>query len=125
MLRRRLAHLCNTDHMDNNEGFASGMTWTLGDRMFISRERGAYKGMTLEDFAKVIDLSPNTIRSYESDTTIPKTHLLRVWADETGCSLEWLISGTSPNGGSHPELVGRVMDTSPLEITHAGDFARR
>ena len=93
--------------------------------MFVSRTLGARRGMSLEAFGELIDVSPNTIRSYEADKTVPKMHVLRSWAAATECPLEWLISDTSPNGGSHPELVGRVMDTSPLEITHAGDFARR
>jgi len=84
--------------------------------MFISRERGARKGMTLENFALLIDTSPNTIRSYEADKTSPKMHLLRTWAAETGCSLEWLIQEESPNPGSHPELAGVVMSTLPLIV---------
>jgi len=109
--------------MDTNE-HGSKLTWTLGERLRIARLIGR-TDLDLDQFAKLIGISRNTVRNYERENTPATLPVLRSWAAATGYPLEWLISDASPNGGSHPELVGRVMDTSPLEITHAGDFARR
>lgn len=106
--------------MDNtSEG---KLTWTIGERLRIARLIGR-TDIDLDQFAKLIGISRNTVRNYEREDTPVTMPVLRSWAVATGYPLEWLISDMRANPGSHPESIGRVMSTDPLDIRHPDDLA--
>ena len=97
--------------MDTNER-GSRLNWTTGERLQIARVIGR-PDLDLEEFAKVVGISRGTVRNHERGITPAGLPVLRSWEAVTGYPLEWLISDMSPNPGSHPEFIGRVMSTDP------------
>lgn len=91
--------------------------WTLADRLRISRERVA---KSQEEFAALSTISKGTISNYENGKPTTKLYLVR-WAEKTGCSLHWLLTGEPPepptNGGNVVELGKKKDRGLPLDAS--------
>jgi transcriptional regulator with XRE-family HTH domain len=63
-------------------------TWTTGDRL---RKARISAGIESRDMADRLGVSRNTITNWEGDKTTPSLASLRVFAEETGIDLAWLL----------------------------------
>lgn len=66
--------------------------WTTGDRL---RKARSLTGMTLAEFAAATLISAKTIGNYEADRFRPKPLALKRWAEVTGVSETWLLTGVA------------------------------
>ena len=66
--------------------------WTLGWRLQRSL---AHAGISIDDMAKEIGVSRQTISRWVNDHSDPRIGFLKLWALRTGVPLEWLVSGGS------------------------------
>ena len=80
--------------------------WTLGDRLRKARELASIGQV---EFSKMTDIARSSIVRYEGDVSVPRRHVLLVWAMATGVNLEWLETGTAPV----PEGTEAVGDFEP------------
>lgn len=69
--------------------------WTLADRLAKARHHCGY---TQGELADRLGISRNSVSNYESGTTVPRRLVLRAWAEECAVPVEWLESGTIPQG---------------------------
>lgn len=71
--------------------------WTLGDRLRIARESVT---PSQGKFAAMTGISRNTVSRYEADQVVRvKSYVVRTWADVTGFSYDWLMTGEVPESG--------------------------
>lgn len=77
-------------------------TWTTGDRL---RKARISAGIESRDMAERLGVSRNTITNWEGDKTTPSLASLRVFAEETGIDLAWLL------GLDDPDLRSRCFST--------------
>lgn len=61
---------------------------TLAIRLRIARE---HAGMSVQDMAKALGVSRNTIPRWEDDRHPPSLGMVKQWAAETGVSLGYLL----------------------------------
>lgn len=61
--------------------------WHLGDRLGKALD---HAGLKHQDMAAILEVGRNTIGNYVNGRSTPTIATLRVWAIETGVSLEWL-----------------------------------
>lgn len=67
--------------------------WTLGDRLRIARESVT---SSQGKFAEMTGISRNTVGRYEADQVRRvKAYVVRTWADVTGYSYDWLLTGNT------------------------------
>lgn len=66
--------------------------WTTGDRL---RKARSLTGMTVQEFAAATLISARTINNYEADRFPPKLLAVKRWAEVTGVSEGWLLTGAS------------------------------
>jgi transcriptional regulator with XRE-family HTH domain len=64
--------------------------WTLGWRLQRSL---AHAGMDIEDMAKEIGVSRQTISRWINERSDPRLGYLKLWALRTGVPIEWLLTG--------------------------------
>lgn len=69
--------------------------WTLGDRLAKSL---AHSDVSHAEMADFLEVSRNTVGNYIAGRVKVPAATLRVWADKTGVSLDWLRTGTVPGG---------------------------
>ena len=62
-------------------------TWTLGDRL---RKSLQHAGLTPEDMAEQLGVSPTSVRGWMADRHIPNRATIMTWANITSVPLEWL-----------------------------------
>lgn len=63
----------------------------MGDRMAKALE---VSGISVATMALKLGVSRQTIGNYLAGRTTPKLAVLKVWAEETGVDLGWLIEGS-------------------------------
>lgn len=68
----------------------SSWEWTITDRLKKARE---ITGLDQKDFAKLIGVSRGTVSNYERGIENHKKPVLLSWAQFSGVSLEWLMTG--------------------------------
>jgi transcriptional regulator with XRE-family HTH domain len=68
--------------------------WTRGDRF---RKARSMTGLTVQEFAGRIGISPKSVNNYEGDKVEPRKIVLNAWALATGVPVEWLETGEVPN----------------------------
>lgn len=88
--------------------------WTVADRLRKAREDA---GLDQADLADRIGVARSTISNYEGSKTNPRKPILRLWAEETGVSIEWLFDGYGPT--SDQEFSGKRC-TRPQQLTLEG-----
>jgi transcriptional regulator with XRE-family HTH domain len=67
--------------------------WTLGWR--LNRALG-HAGMSTQEMADYLGLSRGMISRFVNDRgRAPRIGYVRLWAERTGVSLQWLLDGTS------------------------------
>ena len=93
------------------------VVWTLGDRLAKARRTA---GVGREEMADYLGVSAQAISNYENDRRIPKLGVLRLWALQTGVSLDWLRYGDSL---PRPEVVGRKKGSPSPSTTWYGQAA--
>lgn len=91
--------------------------WTVGDRLRAARESVTLDG---KQFAELIGISRDSLRSYERGDTQPKPPVLAAWCLATGFDKEWILTGEVPNG---PE-TGEVVSASLTLRKHPDNWAR-
>lgn len=64
--------------------------WTTGDRL---RKSLIHAEMSVSEMAEYLGVSRNTVTNYMHDHTRAPGPVLRLWAQRTGVSMEWLTSG--------------------------------
>ena len=62
--------------------------WTTGDRLRKARESA---GIASAEMSSRLGVSRNTISNYEHDRTEPTLSTIRIWSQETGVSVGWLL----------------------------------
>lgn len=77
--------------------------WTMGDRL---RKARSLTGMTVAQFAAASLISAKSINNYEADKYPPKLLALKRWAEVTGVSESWLLTGVS--SGTHRYRIDRA-----------------
>jgi DNA-binding XRE family transcriptional regulator len=82
---------------------------TVGLRLELAR-RGA--GFTQEQFAELLEVSPSTIKRYESGSH-PKRPIIAAWAMATGTWVTWLETGITPTGDGEGDRVVRHQGLEP------------
>ncbi len=94
--------------------------WTVGDRLRAARERITYDR---KKFASLINVSVDTIRSYERNKTEPKTNNLNAWVLATGMSREWILTGQAhggdDGGGGPPSTIWYTSPLRPRLVAYA------
>ena len=66
------------------------MEWTIGDRLQKSRVQA---GFDKKAFSRKTGISPATILKHESGEMAPKLTYLITWAQVTGATVDWLLTG--------------------------------
>lgn len=64
--------------------------WTVADRLRKAREDA---DLDQAELAERIGVSRSTIGNYEGAKVTPRKPILRLWAEETGVPLAWLLDG--------------------------------
>lgn len=83
---------------------------TLGERLALSRKA---KGLTQDDFAKMLDVTPQAVSKWENNLSCPDIMLLPKISDILGVSIEELLTGTV-NKEEKPKIT--VTDNSRLKL---------
>jgi transcriptional regulator with XRE-family HTH domain len=65
-------------------------TFELRHRLDLALE---HAGVTPDDMAEVLGVSPTTVRNYRAGRTTPNRATLRVWALKCGVPFGWLLTG--------------------------------
>ena len=69
----------------------------MADRFRKARE---HLGMDQDEFAQLINASRSTVGNYESGTTKrPVGNIVAAWALATGTTVQWLLTGRTPDAG--------------------------
>jgi transcriptional regulator with XRE-family HTH domain len=83
----------------------------------------------LSEFARSLEMSPQTLNSYLSGKIAPGAELL-VKLSDLGCDVEWLLTGSSRNQSSEESFVGdkngkrfRVLGTVPAGRADIQDWS--
>lgn len=96
---------------------------TLGWRLRLSMGQA---GKNTSDMAHILEMDRSTISQWLNDRAVPKkTWYLRIWADETGVPLEWLIYGVDPTPPKPPRgrgLRGRDSNSQPTGLRAGADW---
>lgn len=69
----------------------------LGDRLRKAREDAGY--YSASDFADVLGISRDSLRSYERNKRRPRRPVLVAWAEATGFTYDELVGGSDDGGG--------------------------
>lgn len=77
-------------------------------------------GVSQDEFAKAIGVSRASISYYETKQRTPDIEVLDKIAEETGCSISYLM-GLSPNMSESHDLLGWECGISDLAIQHLRD----
>ena len=83
---------------------------TLGERLAVARKN---KGLTQEEFAKQLDVTPQAVSKWENDLSCPDIMLLPKISDILGISIEVLLTGTKK---TDKEAKIPVSDNSKLKL---------
>lgn len=83
---------------------------TLGERLSASRKA---KGLTQEDFAKYLDVTPQAISKWENNLSCPDILLLPKISEILGVSIEELLTGNTKQE-EKPKIT--VTDNSRLKL---------
>ena len=83
---------------------------TLGERLSASRKA---KGLTQEDFAKYLDVTPQAISKWENNLSCPDILLLPKISEILGVSIEELLTGNTKKE-EKPKIT--VTDNSRLKL---------
>lgn len=80
---------------------------SIGWRIARARKE---RGLTQEELAAAIGVSPRSIQGYEAGKIVPYRRLSQL-AEATNRELGWLLEGDAPhkNGGADAELVERLV----------------
>lgn len=110
--------------MEEDTPTGQDIPWTLGDRLYKSRCLAGYKYRAVE-FAELVDISDNSRRKYEDDVIVPRRHVLVAWSLVTGMSVDWLLTGQSPDTSSFPsspdnDRYSPSASPSPLKTRRRG-----
>lgn len=73
------------------------MEWDIADRM---RKALRHSGLSVQDIARYLGVSRNTVSTWINGRIEPSLQTLRLWALRTGVPFEWLRYGH--NGTSAP-----------------------
>lgn len=99
--------------------------WTLGDRL---RKARTLTGLTVAEFAARIGVSDKTVNSAEGDKRAVRPITLNAWANETGVSREWLLTGlgnaTPPDDGGYTSKaaeLSRLTNRKRSAARHGGE----
>ena len=84
---------------------------TLGERLSASRKA---KGLTQEDFAKYLDVTPQAISKWENNLSCPDILLLPKISDILGVSIEELLTGSTKKETEKSKIT--VTDNSRLKL---------
>lgn len=94
--------------------------FTVGDHLRRAREDA---GWNQEELAHAIDISKNTVSSYETGRVKPRRIVLKQWALATGVPLEWLLSGEAPAVPKKPDNDGQTHPDNPERtVTYLAQF---
>ena len=63
----------------------------LHDRMHLARVRAGHANAS--EFARQVGVAPNSVYRYERGDQSPSVHIAAKWAELTGVTTDWLISG--------------------------------
>ena len=83
---------------------------TLGERLSVARKA---KGLTQEDFAKYLDVTPQAISKWENNLSCPDILLLPKISEILGVSIEELLTGSTKKD-EVPKIT--VTDNSKLKL---------
>ncbi len=75
---------------DTPEGWYAEDTATLGDRIAAAREA---RGLKVDELARKLGVKPSTVRSWEADTSEPRSNRMQMLAGMLGVGLSWLMAG--------------------------------
>jgi transcriptional regulator with XRE-family HTH domain len=79
---------------------------SIGWRIARARKE---RGLTQEELAAAIGVSPRSIQGYEAGKIVPYRRLSQL-AEATNRDLGWLLEGDPPHkNGSDPEIVERLV----------------
>lgn len=92
--------------------------WTLGDRLAKARETA---GVTVQEMADHLAVSRNTVSNYEHGRTRVTRAVVFAYADLTGVSVQWLLTGTVPNADTDAVTDGYLTTASPEAFRWALD----
>lgn len=100
--------------------------WTRGDRF---RKARSLTGLTVQEFAGRIGISPKSVNNYEGDKVEPRAIVLNAWALATGVDRQWLETGETPagpepDGGLDVERARRDSNSQPSDPKVRGSVTR-
>jgi transcriptional regulator with XRE-family HTH domain len=78
---------------------------SIGWRIARARKE---RGLTQEELAAAIGVSPRSIQGYEAGKIVPYRRLSQL-AEATNRELGWLLEGDVPRDNGDPELVERLV----------------
>ncbi len=81
---------------------------SMGERLRMYRCR---KNMTKKELAKIIGVTPTTIRNYENDLTVPNIQRLAELSAALDVTISMVMHGREPENGR--ELL--IQDGNPRE----------
>lgn len=82
----------------------------MGDRL---RKALAVSGVSVEDIAAEIGVTPNTAGNYMALRTNPKRSVVAQWALKTGISFDWLWTGLGHSESDPTDPSEQVSKSSP------------
>lgn len=83
---------------------------TLGERLTTARKA---KGLTQEDFAKQLDVTPQAVSKWENDLSCPDIMLLPKISEILGAEINELLTGNTKKEANHKTTV---TDNSKLKL---------
>lgn len=83
---------------------------TLGERLTAARKA---KGLTQEDFAKQLDVTPQAVSKWENDLSCPDIMLLPKISEILGAEINELLTGNTEKEENHKTTV---TDNSKLKL---------
>lgn len=97
---------------------------SIGWRIARARKE---RGLTQEELAAAIGVSPRSIQGYEAGKIVPYRRLSQL-AEATNRDLGWLLEGDAPRNGADSELVERLaslIEEVSAEAKRMRDAAER
>lgn len=96
---------------DKNENEKTAPPETLGERFAAARK---IKGLTQDDLAKYLDVTPQAISKWENNLSCPDILLLPKISEILGISIEELLTGSANKETVKPKIT--VTDNSKLRL---------
>lgn len=80
----------------------------IHDRLRRAREAAGFDNAS--EFARRIEVAPNSVYRYERGDQSPSLAIAGRWASETGVSLDWLVKGEGDGPSDRPVLAATGTD---------------